>query len=347
MRGLNTGLPLRDPHLTKLLGGLKQGTAYGVGAEQKVGKTAFIIEQFILGPYLDDPDVNARWYYWPTEMTRVKTELGMVATIADWLYNKSFSVEYLSGHCKDDKGDPITMSLRDYELVRHIYHNYIIPLMGEYDDQGNMITPGKVTFFDYRENPTGIYKYMVKTMQQYGEIRTKEMGKSRILEGFTPYDPSMFHIGMIDHIRGLERERGFNAKDNIDKMGDYVMMTRNIFNMSWVVTSHLNRGNNDVMRLKLLGENMYPATESWKDSGNFPELADIIINLFQPTDEKYGLIGRGRHMGFDIRPFIRRSNYRTVHITENRDGPAPLHLGYRFRGAEKVFEFVTHLPPRG
>jgi hypothetical protein len=85
------------------------------------------------------------------------------------------------------------------------------------------------------------------------------------------------HVGIIDHIRGLSKERGFQEKANIDKMSEYIVELRNTLGVSFIVTSHLNRANNDVNRLKLLGDYMYPATESWKDSGNVSE--DFLRNI--------------------------------------------------------------------
>ena len=66
--------------------------------------------------------------------------------------------------------------------------------------------------------------------------------------------------------------------------------------------------------------------------------------MFNPIDEKYGLLRKGIHMNKDIMPYVRKGDYRTIHITENRDGPSPTHLAYRFRGAVKRFEYLSHLP---
>lgn len=343
MAGLNQGLPLWDNHLNEMLGGLKRSTNYALGAEQKVGKTAILNLQFVLGPYLREPDAPIYWYYWATEMTRVKTEIGLAVTIANYLFDTPWTVSYMSGQDKDGDGNPILPNAHDYELFRHINENYIIPLMGEYDDEGVLINPGKVRFFDYRENPTGIFKFCVQEMSKHGTIIWKKMGNSRTIERYIPHDSESYHIGIIDHIRGLERERGYSIKENIDQMSSYMVTLRNKLGMSFIVTSHLNRGNTDTQRLKLLGENMYPNNELFKDSGNLGEDVDIVITMFDPTDEKYGL--RGRHMGMNIKPYIARGGYRTIHICADRDGPAPRHLGYEFAGAAKLFTFKTYLPP--
>lgn len=342
--GRNKGLPLRDPNLDAELGGLKKATYYAIGAEQKVGKTAFLNEQFILGPLLYDMNAPVRYYYWATEMTRVKTELGCLAFLSHAIFGDQLDVELLSGHKKDKSNNIIPLTKLQYEKIAYLYNSYIIPIFGKYDEKGKLIKSGKITYFDYKENPTGIRNFCIEELGKYGEFQYTTLGKTKVIDGYRPYNPDMMHIGIIDHIRGLARERGFNPKENIDKMSEYIVELRNTLNMSFVVTSHLNRQNNDVHRLKLLGEYMYPNTESFKDSGNVSEDANVIITMFSPTDEKYGLTQRGRHMGMDLNPYMRYGDYRTVHITENRDGMCPVHLGYKFRGAVKTFEYLSRLP---
>lgn len=344
--GRNKGLPLRDPYLDMELGGLKRATYYMIGAEQKVGKTAFINEQFILGPLLHDLSYPVYYYYWATEMTRIKTELGVIAYLAYDIFNMTLDVELLSGHRKDRHGNVVKLTVEQRNVVRYIYNHYIIPIFGEYDHRNKPIPgrSGKITYFSYKENPTGIRNYLINRLSTMGTIEYMTLGKTKVIEGYIPHDPRAMHVGVIDHIRGLASERGYNKKQGIDKMSEYMVELRNTLGISWVATSHLNRANNDITRLKLLGQYMYPSTESFKDSGNAAEDGNVIITLFNPTDEKYGLTQKGVHMKYNMVPHMRYGDYRTVHITENRDGPSPVHFGYRFRGAVKRFEYITQLP---
>jgi len=353
--GRNLGLPLACPKLTSQLGGLKRGTYYVIGAEQKVGKTAFTVEQFLLGPLLYDLKTPITYFFFATEMTRIKTELGCIAYLAKRLFNSKLSVQLLSGQIRDV--DNKLVKLTDSQLIQidFIYRQYIIPIFGRFDRRNVLQEPRNtfydgiqeseriVRYFDYSENPTGIRNILLEEMKKDGEIHYKQMGTTKLIEGYSSNYPGWFYVTIIDHIRGLVRERGYSMKENIDKMSQYCKDLRNIFNISWVVNVHLNRSNNDVHRLKLLGNNMYPNTESFKDSGNPSEDADVVITMLNPTDDKYGF--KGVHMRFSYLPYMTHGNYRSVHVTEDRDNQSPVHLGFEFDGAAKHFTFITKLPP--
>ena len=77
-----------------------------------------------------------------------------------------------------------------------------------------------------------------------------------------------YNIVVLDHMALGRLERGFNLKQNIDKMSEYIVACRNMFNMTFFIVQQFNQGLSSVDRLKFKGADISPQQTDFKDSTN-------------------------------------------------------------------------------
>lgn len=346
--GLSTGLIPLD----KAIDGVQRKSLYCIAAAPKVGKTAFVDQSFVLEPYLftlKNPEIEVDWIYFSFEIDRVKKEFKYAAFffykdygISNFEYNgKIYEMcsRYLLGKMRDDFGCIIPVTNEHREMLKEIYEKRIAPLFGRYSITGKKIVKGKIDFIEERTNPTGIRNYLLNYAKEngtflYEKYSTTENNlkivKERIV-GYRPHNPRKYVVVVLDHIRKMNKERGFNIKENIDKMVDYQVELRNWCSFTFIDIVHINRNLDSVERIKYMSEFLYPTGGDTKDSGNLAEDCDFLITLFNPHDEKYNI---KKHFGLDISDI---PNYRSVHLVESRDTDCPQHLKTKFYGNINLF----------
>jgi hypothetical protein len=125
---------------------------------------------------------------------------------------------------------------------------------------------------------------------------------------YTPNDPYVYHMIIIDHI-GLVSSQ--NKKKAIDEISQYCVWFRNKCHFSPVIVSQYNRvlQSSDRAKLNLLE----PRLSDFKETGNTQEDADTVIALFNPYRYKIP-----DYYGYDIKTL--KNRIRTAHILKNRDG---------------------------
>lgn len=346
--GINKGLTTGILQIDKSIDGIQKKSIYGVAAPPKVGKTTFVDYSFVISPYLqclEETDKKVHFIYFSYEIDRIKKEFKFASYFMakdygiDKIYHQGktydMSSRYLLGKLTDDNGNLIPVSTEHEEKLRLIYRNRIVPLFGEYNEQGNKITEGKIDFIEERDNPTGMRNYIMRYAEKNGTFiksayQTKdengnEVTRYRII-GYTPNDPNLTTIIITDHIRKLKRERGFTMKENIDKWIEYQVEFRNWCGFTFVDIAHINRNLSDVQRLKYTPEYTFPTGDDVKDSGNLSEECDFMFTIFNANDEKYGIT---KHFGLDLRDMNGNEkfpNYRSLHLVESRETECPLHF---------------------
>lgn len=351
--GFTTGIPQLDLAINRI----QRKTTIGVAAAPKVGKTKFVDFCFVLSPYLEAVEKglldDIEWIYWSTEIDRVTKEFNYAAFFManDYkVYNfmhkgkmYSMDAEYLQGkklHRVGNDQEFIPVSDEHEGLLKEIYKNRIIPLFGEWSAEGVQITPGKITFIEEKDNPTGMWKLLKYKAAQNGTFvghnytTVDDKGKPVIKERLTGYvarNPNKTWIAITDHMRGIRKERGFSAKENIDKWLEYQTEIRNLCSFTFIDVVHSNRNLANVDRLKFAGKYIFPTGDDTKDSGNFAEECTILMTLFNPNDEKYNLTN---HFDVELKDF---PNYRSIHITESRNTPCPAHIQTNMYGGINMF----------
>ncbi len=364
--GKNKGLPMGDglQAISKAIDGIQRGMMYVVASPPKTGKSTLVNYGFVISPYLyslKNKNVNIRWIYYSWEMDRVTMEFDYVCHFLYSDYNivkidlpegitcegnswVAISSALLRGQRQDDNGNIILIPDYLFEKIKVIYEERIIPLFGEYSVEGLKIKSGLIEFIDKTDNPTGIYKNILNfaasrgnfIFEEYLSSRTNQMEKKIV--GYNSNDPDEYVIVIIDTIRKVRKEKGFNNKETVDKTVEYITELRNFLNYTFIPIVHLNRDMADIDRLKFMGDLIFPQPETIKDTGNLSEEATHVFTMFNPNDERYNLT---KHFGLVIKDAKRNEiypNLRTIHLVESRYVPYPQHFRVNMNGALKDFK---------
>jgi hypothetical protein len=356
--GKNFGIPTGIAPLDESIHGIQKKYSYGIVAAEKVGKTTLNDFAFVLNPYLYMEKAgkldNVEWIYNSYEIDRISKEFKFAAF---FMYHDFGQATFrhqdkIYGMCQDylmgkfphrispTETELVPISEEHEAMLKEIYVTRIVPMFGEYDEQGRKVSNGKIDFIEETDNPTGVYKYLMNYATQNGEFiretyyTTDDHGhrvaKSRIT-GYTPRNPDKYTIIVTDHIRKFKPERGFTKKENIDKWLEYSTWLRNLCSFTFVNISHSNRGIANVERLKFAGEFVFPTADDVKDSGNLGEESTILLTMFNPNDEKYNL---KKHFNVEL---VGYPNYRSIHVVSSRYTECPVHIQTNMLGGINYF----------
>jgi hypothetical protein len=191
-----------------------------------------------------------------------------------------------------------------------------------------------VHIHDESDNPTGINKYILKKVKENGRIIKKQIGVSKEgkpifrFKDYIPNDPNKYWIVFIDHIALLTEERGYNTKQNIDKMSKYLVSLRNNFNIIPVVIQQLTFETDNDERHK--SARLTPGLRDFGDSKYTTRDANVIMTLFDPS--RYNL---ERFAGYNIKKL--GNTFRNLEILVNRDGDPNINIGLNFIGPVGTF----------
>lgn len=301
--GGNQGLPMGFDRLTEYIPGIQQGTYYLVGAETSAGKTAFVDNCFLYNPYnfikTNETNIKLKVIYYSLEIEKVAKLTKAIARKIYLDYGILLDVNYILSRGKN------RISQDHYNLVMK-YADYI--------DQMQDV----LEIIDKPENPTGIWKHLLKYSNENGV-----WDNSQPLASYKPNDPNLYTIVVIDHIGLIKGESGKTKKENIDKLSEYMILLRNKCNFTPVLISQFNRSLSSTDRFKL--EKVTPQLSDFKDSSNTQDDCNIAISLFSP--QRYGIPD---YRGYNIEMLGNR--FRNLNILKNRDGEADVSIGLKFIG---------------
>lgn len=179
-----------------------------------------------------------------------------------------------------------------------------------------------------------IYKYLLDKAKRHGTIIEKNVNedpngeKIMRFDNYIPNNPKRYWLVFIDHIALMLEERGFNTKQNIDKMSQYLVSLRNNFNMTPIVIQQLNFDTDNDERYK--SNRLTPTLRDFGDSKYTTRDANVIMTLFSPYRHHIEEFG-----GYDIRRL--GNSFRNCEILENRDGEPNINIGLNFIGAAGTF----------
>ncbi len=360
--GGNKGLPMGEGlmNVSKAINGVQRARIYGIAAPPKAGKSTFTDYAFVIQPFLYAiaNNIPIEWIYFSFELDRVSKEFDFTAYFLYYDYGIRFinlpegitkdgkkvielSPDYLRGRMQDDNEKTITVNDQIFELIKVIYEKRIIPLFGEYSEDGTQLKKGYITFIEEKDNPTGIYKYLKRHAEKDGKFITQKYGKTTRITGYKPNNPDKYTIIITDHLRKLIPERGWQMKQTVDKYIEYSVELRNWCSFTFAHIIHLNRGLTEVGRMKEFGDMLFPGSDDIKDTGNLAEDADFVFTIFNPNDQRYNL---KKHFGTvikDSRDNPLFPDLRTIHLVESRHCIFPQHFRANMHGGIKSFEQIN------
>lgn len=357
-KGKNRGIPFGKglENLTRELNGISPGMMHVVAGPEKSGKTTLVDYAFLIEPYLFclKNNISINWVYYSFEISRIRKEFDFMAHFLNTDYGIeylklpkgimkngeniiSLSPTYLRGVILDDNENPIIVDDSLLEPIKNVYEKRILPLFGEYSTNNTVIKKGLITFVERRENPTGIYKDLLKRASNSGKLIQDDYGN---ILSYTPDNPDSITIVIIDHVRKVKMERNWLMKQTVDKLSEYAVILRNGIGYNFVPIIHTNRNLASIERLKASKGDIYPTNDDLKDSGNFGEDCDYLLTIFNPNDDKFALKS---HFGIEIRDNDGNRvnpNLRTLHLVSSRHCDFPIHFKVNMDGKFKKFKKV-------
>ena len=318
--GANKGIPIPFDRLRAYLPNIQQKTYYLVGAGTKVGKTSLADDIFFYGAYdyvKANPDANIEldidyFSYEIDSETKIIKGIGRKL----WLdYGIIASANDILSRGENWCNDEI------YQLVRQ-YRDYF----NEMEDW--------VTVHDMPDNPTGMNKYLINKARQHGHTTLKNIqtdpDKDPIMrfESYAPFNENRYWIQIVDHIALMKEERGYNTKQNIDKMSQYFVQLRNNYRATPVIIQQLAFDSESDERYKQ--QRLTPTLRDFGDSKYTTRDANVIMALFSPV--RYGL---EQFQGYNVAKL--GNTYRNLEILENRDGEPNVNVGLNFIGPVGTF----------
>lgn len=364
--GSNKGLPMGEglSNVSKSINGVQRGRIYGIAASPKAGKSTFTDYAFVIQPFLNaiENNISIEWIYFSFELDRVSKEFDFAAYFLfhDFNIEKiqleegvtytyggvtsniiNLSPDYLRGRLQDNNGNIIKVKDSIKDALKIVYETRIIPLFGEYLANGTQVRKGMIKFIEQKDNPTGIYKYLKKHAEKSGRFVSYQSGVVSRIGGYVADHPEKYTIVIMDHLRKLIPERGWQMKQTVDKMVEYMVELRNWCGYTFVPIIHTNRGMTDVDRIRHAKDELYPTSDDIKDTGNLAEDADYVFTIFNPNDERYKLT---KHFGLQIKdskgnPLF--PNMRTIHLVESRHCIFPQHFRADMLGNLKSFKQIN------
>ena len=253
------------------------------------------------------------------------------------------SAQYIRGILTDDDNKLIKVKPQIAEVLKNVYTERLIPLFGEYDIHGTLLTSGIIKFFDKKDNPTGIRNQLIKHAESSGKVQyskfTGSDGKihKRIVK-YIPNNPDKYTFIVTDHLRKLIPERGFTAKQTVDKFSEYAVELKNDFGYTFIHIIHLNRSMTDSARIKQQDDLLYPNSDDVKETGNLAEDCDVMFTVFNANDDRFSLTKHFGKMIKDRSNNVLYPNYRSVHLVESRDTIYPRHFRLNMFGNIKKFK---------
>tara|TARA_R100001463_G_scaffold52499_1_gene103266 strand:+ start:20 stop:1099 length:1080 start_codon:yes stop_codon:yes gene_type:complete len=317
VRGLNVGLPMGFNRLNKFIAGVQQGRYDTWGGATGTGKTAIVDEAYVFNPY--DHLRNQIDPFYSLEIIYFSLEIDPVVKIAKFIARKIWEDHGILTNVNE------IFSRGIHKLPREVKN--VIPTYKEYFD----VMQDEVLFFRNSLNPDYLYSDIMNYAESRGKI---ERNKQNIVTKYTPHNPNLITLIIIDHISLIDKnKKDSSKKEAIDRASKMLVFFRNTFKFSPVVVSQFNRGIEGMDRKKQ--DSVEPQLSDFKDTGATQEDANTVVALFNPF--RYGI---GTHRGYPILEgnYPLRRNYRSGHILKNRDGMDSLSMGFHFQGAVGKFE---------
>lgn len=317
--GENVGIPIPFARLQKYLPNIQQKTTYLIGAGTKVGKTSFADDIFYYGAYdyykflkdsntLDGFELDIDYFSFEID---AQSKLIKGINRALWhdyglIVDSNTILSRGKNHCSDEL----------YELI--------LKYKQHFDDMESV-----TTMHSMPDNPTGINKYLIEKAKKHGTIVEKNINKDpngvpiMRFDKYTPNNPKRYWIIIIDHIALMLEERGFNTKQNIDKMSQYLVQIRNNFNATPVIIQQLAFDTENDERHR--SGRLTPTLKDFGDSKYTTRDANVIMTLFNPYQFQLD-----RFQSYNISNL--GNSFRNMEILANRDGEPNVNLGLNFIG---------------
>lgn len=127
---------------------------------------------------------------------------------------------------------------------------------------------------------------------------------------YTPDDPELYIISIVDNASNLTPESGLNKMQTIEKLSKYIITLRDQLNITTVLIQHQAQAQEGIENFKL--NKIKPSSDGLADCKVTTRDVNLVIGLYSPF--KYGLT---EYEGYDITKF--KNHIRFMEVIEDRD----------------------------
>ena len=296
--------------------GTEQATYYLISGGAKASKSKFTNFVFLFNTILwlyEHPElIRLKVYYALLEETQMNIMFKFMCYLLYVKYKIRIDIKTLK--CIDESRNvkPEILDLIKSAEVQRILHFFI--------DHIEWIPD---------RNPTGIFNIVDKYAKSHGIIHRKwseELNKE-IFDWYEPNDPDEYVLIIIDHIGLISTERGYDLRESIKKLSDYLKILRNKYGYSPVV---VQQQNSETLSLDAFKQNkVYPTQKGLLDCQDTSRDCDIFLGIVNPYSFEFKRFGEND--GYDITQL--RSYGRWLKVVQGRDGESDATLGMYFDGA--------------
>lgn len=263
-QGLDNGF--KD--LNKVLFGVQKKCYTLIGGMSGTFKTT-LLDYIIIHALLDAESKNI-----PIDIFYYSFEIDELTKKCNWLSQLSYSTYGIVIPPEKIKGlGNNRLNEKEQEII-----NNLIPQID--------ILFSKINFRFEQINPTGIHHEIFNHCKLNGELQYEKYldennkPQNRII-GYKAND-NRYTIMAMDHLYLLRKERNFSTKENMDKMSEYIVSLRNIFDLSAFVIQQFNQGLSNVDRAKFKGIDLSPSQTDFKDTTNPYQDCDVALGIMNP-----------------------------------------------------------------
>jgi len=319
------------PKLAKSVPGIVPGMITMITASSGVGKTQTAKALAVREPleYAMKHDINLKILYFALEESKQE-------------FIDSMICNYISIHCKI-KIDILT--LQGYR--EHALDDDIMNLIEHHmKDIEKMLS--NVEIIDSVYNPTGIYKYCRDFADKNGTHHYENrdfykrnskgeeiVEKTKVYSHYTPDDPNLVVIAVVDHMSLLKPEKEGNLHSAMAQWSTNYCLKQLTKHWNWAVVNIIQQEQSgEKEQFSNTGISIQKKTEpSLAGFANNKEIqrdAKVILGVYSP--DRYDYV---EYHGYNIRKF--RDTFRAIKVLKNRFGPPNKYHHFLFDGASNRF----------
>ena len=305
--GKNQGFGIGLRKLESIIDGLTQSTYYLLFSQTGGGKTTLALYSFIYYPLKEHlEDGNYRASIFSLEMS------------ADILYGKLLLLYLWDTYRIDLSIRELLSRKKDYILDDEIYEKVQEGL--KWLEKVEKV----VKIYDNSCNAEYLYRTVIAELKERGKF--EEVNGRKV---YTPDNPELIHVVMIDHVSLLRPTNGRSQKGEIDDASSYLVTLRNMCKISPVVIMQVNRESSSMDRRKANLNNL--TLNDTKDTGNVSQDCEVALSLFYPFREELST-----YHGYNIKEL--RDRFRSITVRKSRFGESEFEVGCFFWGHNGYFK---------
>lgn len=322
--GGSAGIPTGVPKYDQFVFGTRQGCYFLYGGETGSGKTKFVREAHIYEMYdvykriNDTTKLDVRFLDFSLEITG---EENMANLYCRKLYKDTgclIGVEKLLSW----KGVINDEEFKQFEG----YEEYFT----EFED--------KVITITEECTPSIYHNTLLAYAKANGTFEFPEETAISNMGSYTPDNPNLYTIIVMDTINLTDLEKGQVVKQSIDRISRISVWFRNVCNFTPIIIQQFNaeiagtdRGRYGVRT---------PMLRDYEDSKRCTKDANVVVGLFDPMRHNMEEFN-----GYNI--LVLKSWFRSLHILKNRNGEPNKWVPLKFSGAISSFEQMPNADVMG